>query len=143
MNLKKFILFALVFGALSFGTSAVYGQVSTDPQPEVELITYIVTGTTFIAAGIFYSMSGYIKKLRKKLSGDKSVVLDYSKMGKTTAIGVILGIGAFILSTYNGETIHISTMQEFFVQVGLNTTAILIIDKWILSRSDDPKKVSN
>lgn len=141
MNLKKFILFALVFGVLSFGTSVVYGQVSTDPQPEVELVTYIVTGTTFIAAGIFYSMSGYVKKLRKKLSGDNSVVLDYSKMGKTTAIGVILGIGAFILSTYNGETIHISTMQEFFVQVGLNTTAILIIDKWILGRSDDPTKM--
>lgn len=141
MKILKFILFALVFGALSFGTSVVYGQTSTNPQPEVELVTYIITGTTFVAAGVFYSMSGYVKKIRKKLSGDNSVKLDYSKMGKTTLIGVILGIGAFILSTYNGDTIHVSTMQEFFVQVGLNTTAILIIDKWILGRSEDPTKV--
>lgn len=142
MNVKKFILFALVLGALSFATSTVYGQVSTDTQPEVELMTYVITGATFLVAGIFYSTSGYVKKLRKKLSGDNNVEFDYSKMGKTTVIGVILGIGAFVMSTYLGETFYVVTMHEFFVQVGLNMSAILIIDKWILGRTDDPTKVS-
>ena len=137
MNLKRFILYALVFGALSFGTSTVYGA-STDQSTEVSYIGYAVTGLTFVAAGVFYATSGYIKKIRKKLSGDNSVKLDYSKMGKTTLIGVILGVGAFIMSTYDGNTIAVSNMHEFFVQVGLNMSAILIIDKWILGRSENP-----
>jgi len=140
MNLKKFILFALVIGALSFFTSTVYGQVSTDSQSEVNIFTYGVTAVTFVAAGVFYSMSGYIKKMRKKLSGDDSVTLDYSKMGKTIIIGIVLGVGAFIISTYLGETIHVSNMHEFFVQIGLNMSAILVIDKWILGRSENPKQ---
>jgi len=140
MNFRKFILYALVFGALSFGTSAVYGQSVDNPQTELLWATYAVTGLTFVAAGVFYSSSGYVKKLRKKLNGDDTVVLDYSKMGKTTIIGVVLGIGAFIMSTYAGETIHVLNMHEFFVQVGLNMSAILIIDKWLLGRSDSPIK---
>lgn len=136
MNFKKFALLALVIGALGFGTSAVYGQTNT--LVEVEPITYVVTGLTFVAAGIFYSSSGYVKKLRKKLSGDTSVTLDYTKMGKTTLIGVVIGIAAFIWSTYNGETIHVTTLEQFFVQVGLNTTAVLFIDKWLLGRVETP-----
>jgi len=139
MNIRKFMLYALVFGVLSFGTSAVYGQ-STDPQSEISYIGHAITGLTFVAAGVFYATSGYIKKIRKKLSGDNSVKLDYSKMGKTTIIGVVLGIGAFIMSTYNGDIIHVANMHEFFVQVGLNMSAILIIDKWILGRSEGPTK---
>lgn len=141
MNYRRFILYALVFGALSFGTSAVYGE-STETQEPLSYIGYAITGLTFVAAGTFYAASGYIKKIRKKLAGDDTVKLDYSKMGKTTLIGVILGAGAFIMSTYNGETIIVSTMHEFFVQVGLNMSAILIIDKWILGRSENPNTVS-
>jgi len=134
MDYKKTILFALVFGALSFGTSVVYGA-SVD-QAEISYLTYAVTLLTFVAAGIFYATSGFIKKIRKKLAGDDSVKLDYSKMGKTTIIGIVLGIGAFIASSYNGEVIQVLNMHEFFVQVGLNISAILIIDKWILGRAE-------
>lgn len=135
MKYRKFILCVLVFGALGFGVSTVYGE-STDPQDEIGILQYVVTGLSFVAAGIFYSTSGYIKKIRKKLSGDDSVTLDYAKMLKTTVIGIVLGIGAFIMSAYNGEIIQVANMHEFFVQVGLNMAAILIIDKWILGRAE-------
>ncbi len=123
MNPKKFILYALVFGVLSFGTSAVYGQ-STEPQSDISYIGHVVTGLTFVTAGIFYSTSGYIKKIRRKLAGDNTVRLDYHKMGKTTAIGVILGAGAFVMSIYAGDIIHVANLHEFFVQVGLNISFI-------------------
>lgn len=143
MNFKKIALYAVVFSILGLGTTAVYGQSSTSvPNEVVTPLHYAVTMLTFVAAGMFYSSSGYAKKLRKKLSGDTSVTLDYKKMGKTTIIGIIIGVAAFIWSTYHGETITVTTMEQFFVQVGLNMTAVLIIDKWLLGRSETPNSMS-
>ena len=129
LAIADFVLFSSAIGFVS-------GQVDEAPEEPVNVLAYLVAFSTFIVSGVFYSASGWIKKIRKKLAGD-NVPLDYHKMGKTVAIGVILGIGAFIYSTWDGDTIAISTAQEFLIQVGINTSVILLVDKWILGRAKE------
>lgn len=135
---KHYTVLAAITLALGLGaaTSTVYAQ-TTDADGGV--VGYVVAFGSFIASGVFYSASGWVKNVRRKLAGSK-VKIDYRKMGKDVAIGVLIGIGAFVYSTYIGETISILTPQQFLIQVGLNTSAILFVDKWILGRSEDPTK---
>ena len=118
------------------GIGFVYAQ---NPNPEDPQFTgglqYVIAFGSFITAGVFYSSSGWIKKVRRKLAGEK-LPLDFKKMGKSILIGVILGIGAMIYSVYDGEPIAIHNAKEFFIQVGINTAIILLVDKWILGRAD-------
>ena len=136
MKKQKILLALLAFVVLSSAIGFVNGQ-EADPETEenVEFINYALAFATFVVAGVFYSSSGWIKKIRRVLAGE-NVPLDPNKMGKTVLIGVILGVGAFIYSAYEGDTIVVFTMQDFFVQVAINTTVILLIDKWILGRAD-------
>lgn len=137
-SMQKNRLLLVIAGFVLFSTAIgfVNGQMAeVEPEPPINPLVYLVAFSTFIVSGVFYSASGWIKKIRRKLAGD-NVPLDYKKMGKTVAIGIILGIGAFIYSTWDGDTITVSTAQEFFVQVGINTAVILLVDKWILGRSE-------
>ena len=127
--LHALALFSVIIGIGGL-TGTAFAQNDTSEINDV--LYHLVTASTFLIAGIFYSASGYINKLRRSLSGEK-VEIDYVRMGKTMILGVVLGIGAFILSIYNGDIIHVDTMHEFFVQVGLNAAAILFIHKWILA----------
>jgi len=139
--MATFVLFSAGIGfvngqmAIALEDDTSITTVIDTPEPTTNPLAYLIAFSTFIVSGVFYSASGWIKKIRRKLADD-TVTLDYKKMGKTTLIGVILGIGAFIYSTWDGNTIAISTAQEFLVQVGINTTVILLVDKWILGRSE-------
>ena len=135
LKIKKLVPFLAISVLLSVGIGTVYAQTSTATTEESSLHHYAYVALSFLASGIFYSASGWIQRVRRKLAGE-NVALDYSKMGKSVLIGVILGVGAFAYSTYQGDTISIHTPQEFLVQVGINTTAILFISKWILGRTD-------
>jgi len=135
MQKNRLLLVIAAFVLFSSAIGFVSGQVDEPPEEPVNALAYLIAFSTFIVSGVFYSASGWIKKIRRKLAGD-NVPLDYKKMGKTVAIGVILGIGAFIYSTWDGDTITVTTAQEFFVQVGINTAVILLVDKWILGRSE-------
>ncbi len=136
MQMRRGLLTIVVFVVLSMGIGFVYAQ---NPNPEDPQFTggleYVIAFSSFIAAGIFYSSSGWIKKVRRKLAGEK-LPLDFKKMGKSVLIGIILGIGAMIFSVYDGEPIAIHNVKEFFIQVGINTATILLVDKWILGRAD-------
>lgn len=131
------LLFAVTIIIASIGTVSAWAQTETETT---EPIHYLIAFGSFVVSGVFYSSSGWIKKIRKKLAGE-NVPLDYNKMAKTVGIGTLLGIGAFVYSTYLGETIHIIDMQQFLVQVSINTTAILFIDKWILGRAESETQV--
>jgi len=151
MQKSRMLLIMAAFVLFSAGIGFVNGQMAIaleddtsvttvidtpePPEPTTNSLAYLIAFSTFIVSGVFYSASGWIKKIRRKLAGD-AVPLDYKKMGKTVAIGVILGIGAFIYSTWDGDTIAVGTAQEFFIQVGINTSVILLVDKWILGRSE-------
>ncbi len=120
---------------LSVAFGSVYGQ---EEIPEVEFQYWqpILAFISFIGAGVLYSSSGWIKKVRRKLAGSGDE-LDYKKMGKSVLIGVILGIGAMMYSIYNNDVIVITNLHELAVQIALNTTAILLVDKWILGRAEE------
>jgi trehalose utilization protein len=140
MNTKTMLLLAITVGLFSAGSTMVFAQNDTATVSETvnEGFDLIAIGTvflTFVAAGVFYATSGWIKKIRRKLAGDQSK-LDWAKLGKTTLIGVILGVGAMIASVAMGEEIVINDAQMFFSQIGINSAAILFIDKWILGRSE-------
>ena len=131
----------------SVGTGFAFAQNDTSViEAEVEegasIVQVGITFLTFVASGVFYAASGWIKKIKRKLSGDDTK-LDWSKLGKTTLIGVILGVGAMIASIAMGEIIIVDTAQQFLTQIGINTAAILFIDKWILGRPDASPAVSS
>jgi len=132
---KQLLLFALTVSLFSIVTGVTYAE-TEEPAAATQALGYVVAFSTFIVSGVFYAASGWIKKVRRKLVDD-TVTLDYKKMRKAVLIGVILGLGAFIYSTYTGETINVTTPQEFFVQVGINTAIILLVDKWILGRVEN------
>jgi len=140
MKTKQIAMTAIAVLLFSIGTGMAYAQNDTSVvEAEVDEGTSIIqvgiTFLTFVAAGVFYAASGWIKKIKRKLSGDDTK-LDWTKLGKTTLIGVILGIGAMIVSVSMGEIIIVESSQQFLTQIGINTAAILFIDKWILGRPD-------
>ncbi len=140
MKKKQIIMTAMAVLLFSIGTGMAYAQNDTSVvmPAEEEGTSIIQVGTTFLtflAAGVFYAASGWIKKIKRKLAGDDTK-LDWSKLGKTTLIGVILGIGAMIASLAMGEVIIVNSAEQFLTQIGLNTAAILFIDKWILGRPE-------
>ena len=141
MNKTKVLLATIAISLAIFATvnvNSAFAQASTE-EIHIEPWHYALAGASFIVSGVFYSSSGWIKKVRRKLAGQGDT-LDYKKMGKSVLIGVILGVGAMIYSTYNGDTIVIINAEQFFAQVAINTTAILFVDKWILGRADPEEK---
>ena len=142
MNKTKIGLIMVVMTMAIFGithTSEVFAQESNGGAVGAttdEPYQYILAGLSFITSGIFYSSSGWIKKVRRKLAG-QAVRMDYQKMGKSILIGVILGAGAMVYSAYNGDVITITSAEQFFAQVAVNTAVILLVDKWILGRAEE------
>ncbi len=140
MKQRQIAMTAMAVLLFSIGTGMAYAQNDTsvvvaETDEGASIVQVGVTFLTFVASGVFYAASGWIKKIKRKLSGDDTK-LDWSKLGKTTLIGVILGIGAMIASIAMGEIIIVDTAQQFLTQIGINTAAILFIDKWILGRPD-------
>ncbi len=135
MQKRRILLAIPIFVILSIGLGAVYAQTPDPDTPEFSPeVGFVIVLSSFIVAGVFYSSSGWIKRVRRVLAGEK-IPLDLKKMGRSVLIGVILGIGAMIFFIYDGNPIVINNVQEFFVQVGINTATILLVDKWILGRA--------
>ncbi len=136
-----------VAAVISFGVGAAqafaFAQVEPETVEEAEpdLIHHAYAFGSFVASGIFYSASGWIKRVRRRLAGE-SVTVDYVKMAKSVMIGVMLGIGAFLWSAYEGDVIAIDSVHGFLTQVGVNTSVILLVDKWILGRTEKVQEVA-
>ena len=95
---------------------------------------YLFAGLAFIAAGLFYSCMGLVKRVRRALAGE-AVKLDPKKMAKSVTLGVTLGIAGMILHYANtGELITVSTHHEFASVFGIATASIVAVDKILLQR---------
>lgn len=94
-----------------------------------------LAGLSFIVAGLLYSSLGYARKAMRALSGE-DVTFDYSKMGKSVVLGIVLGIAAFVWTGVEGEVIKVENLKEFAAQVGLNSAAIMIVHKLLLGRKE-------
>lgn len=112
----------------------VYAQEET-VSDDMAVLGYVIAGFSFVGAGLYYTCLGYVKKLRRVLAGE-NVAVDLNKVRNSALLGVLVGVVAFIASLYNGETIHIVTVEEFIAQASINFTAVVTIDKLILGRAD-------
>lgn len=128
MKHKTLLLLPMLI-ALGIGMGSAFGETGEEP---VTIITYAVGLAVFIVAGIAYSTIGYRAKLLKALQGEK-VEFDTARIGKTIILGVVLGVAATIMSLYNGDTILVSSPQDFFTQVATAMGAIFTIHKLLLS----------
>ena len=110
-------------------------------QNDPALTHYGLAGASFIVAGLYYSSMGWVAKIRKALSSDDAKI-DWGKMGKSVMVGIFLGVAAFVAMEVAGEdAISISTPQEFFTQVGINSAAILAVDKLLLGRAPKDQSI--
>ncbi len=134
---KFFIIFAVILTA-GISTGYVHAQEPTGTNQILSDLGYVVGFLSFPAAGIYYATTGFAKKFARSLSGQKTEI-DYSKIGRTTLLGVIVGIVAFVYVTYNGDTIHVSTLQQFLAQIAINLAAILTVDRLVLGGYAKPK----
>ena len=113
------------------GVSQVYAQ--GESTTDYSLLSQILGFSTFIAAGVYYTTTGYIGKIAKSLAGE-NVSVDWVKVGKTTLLGVLVGVGAFVYVAMDDNTvIHVSTISEFLTQASINFVVVVSIHKIILS----------
>lgn len=139
-NLTKLSVLIPLIVIASITFENVFAQTSTEP---LSMYGHTIAALSFVIAGIYYSTTSFIKKFARSLNGDATVKIDYAKVARTTLLGVIIGVGAFIMAEYNGTELHITTINEFLVQVALNLAAVLTIDKLLLGGYSKPKTESN
>ena len=119
-------------------TGYVHAQTPTEDQNILSDWSYVIGFLSFPAAGIYYATTGFAKKFARSLSGEKTPI-DYGKIGRTTLLGVIVGVIAFVFTTYNGDTIHVTSLQQFLTQIAVNLAAVMTIDRLILGGYAKPK----
>ena len=138
LNKSKFIA---LFAVILFSGIVVTQAYAQDPVHQQSLSDYGTVLLSFVAAGLFYSIMGASNAYRRRIATQNWAGFDFVKLGKSVTLGVVLGIGAFIAVELQGQVIMIGSLHEFLVQVGLNTTAILMIQKFLLGGyAVQPKK---
>ena len=143
--MKKYLI---IFGILiiaGISTGYVHAQEPVTAARENETvsnISYIIGFLSFPAAGIYYATTGFAKKFARSLAGEKTAI-DYGKMGRTTLLGVIVGVIAFVFTAYNGEAIHVLTLQQFLTQIAVNLAAVMTVDRLVLGGYAKPKPETN
>ena len=136
--MKKILAIFAILITAGITTGYVHAQEPTDDNVILSDWGYIAGFLSFPAAGIYYSSTGFAKKFARSLSGEKTT-LDYSKMTRTTILGVIVGVVAFVYTAYNGDTIHVITLQQFLTQVAINLAAVMTVDRLVLGGYAKPK----
>ena len=133
--MKRFLLLISLILLSSITISYVYAQTTVTVELP-SLVGQIVGFTTFLAAGLYYALIGWIGKIAGSLSG-QNVSIDYNKILKALILGIIIGVGAFIYM--EGEVIHITNVQEFITQASINLVAVLTVHKVIINayKKDD------
>jgi len=138
---KILMVFAVLVTAgilVGITTGHVHAQTPTEDNTVLSDWSYVIGFLSFPAAGIYYSTTGFAKKFARSLAGEKTLI-DYGKIGRTTLLGVIVGVVAFVFTTYNGETIHVVSLQEFLTQIAVNLADVMTVDRLVLGGYAKPK----
>ena len=138
--MKKILAIFAILITAGITTGYVHAQSPTEDNAILSDWSLIIGFLTFPAAGIYYSSTGFAKKFARSLSGEKTI-LDYSKMTRTTILGVIVGVVAFVYTAYNGDTIHVSTFQQFLTQVAINLAVVMTVDRLVLGGYTKPANI--
>ncbi len=136
--MKKILMVFAVLITAGVCTGYVHAQTPAENDTIFSDLGYIAGFLSFPAAGIYYSTTGFAKKFARSLAGEKTQI-DYGKIGRTTLLGVIVEVIAFVYTAYNGETIHVVTLQQFLTQIAVNLAAVMTVDRLVLGGYAKPK----
>lgn len=128
--MKRFLLLISLILLSSITVSYVYAQ-TTEVVELPSLLGQIIGFTTFLAAGLYYALMGWIGKIASALSGQK-VSVDWDKVLRASVLGLIIGTGAFIYAEYQGQSIHVTDIQEFITQASVNLVAVMTVHRVII-----------
>ena len=86
----------------------------------------------FIIAGLVWTIFGYISNWRKHKDDADWYGFDKRKLRDDILLGLALGVGAYLLGTYQGELIEITSLQMFIGAVIANFGIVAAVDKLII-----------
>lgn len=102
---------------------------------QTTIIQVVMPILVFLCAGLSYSLLGYWSRLKSYLRGDPAAKLDWHKIGRSAALGLVLGAAAYFAeSSVTGNGVgDLTTIHEFTQQVIMTQGAIYAIDRLVLS----------
>ena len=86
----------------------------------------------FIMAGLVWNNFGYFSAWRKYKDTPEWEGFDKKKLRDDLILGLILGIGAYLLGVYQGELSNITSMQMFIGAVIAGFGTVAAVDKLIV-----------
>ena|SRR3990167_2863307 len=86
----------------------------------------------FIMAGLVWNNFGYFSAWRKYKDTPEWEGFDKKKLRDDLILGLILGIGAYLLGVYQGELTSITSMQMFIGAVIAGFGTVAAVDKLIV-----------
>ena len=86
----------------------------------------------FIIAGLVWNNFGYFSAWRKYKNTAEWEGFDKKKLRDDLILGLILGIGAYLLGVYQGELSNITSMQMFIGAVIAGFGTVAAVDKLIV-----------
>ena len=86
----------------------------------------------FVFAGLVWNNIGYLSAWRKYKNTAEWTGFDKRKLRDDLILGLILGVGAYLVGVYQGELVDIQTLQTFIGVVVGGFTAIAFVDKLIV-----------
>ena len=84
------------------------------------------------ASGLTWTLGGYLSAWRKRESNPDWNGFEVKKLGADVLLGLILGLGAYILGSYNGNLTDITSLQTFIASVAGGFGLVAAVDKFII-----------
>ena len=86
----------------------------------------------FVLAGLLWNNIGYLSAWRKYKNDMDWMGFDKRKLRDDLILGLILGVGAYLVGVYQGELTDIQTLQTFRGVVIGGFTVVAFVDKLIV-----------
>jgi len=84
-------------------------------------------------SGLTWTLGGYLSAWRNRAQNPDWVGFEPKKLRDDAILGLILGIGSYIVGTYNGGLTDITSLQTFIGVVAGGFGLIAAVDKFIVS----------
>ena len=91
-----------------------------------------LTILAFTVAGLVWNNLGYLSAWRKYKNTPEWTGFEPKKLRDDLILGTILGLGAYLLSVYQGDITSIETLQAFLTVVAGGFAIVAVVDKAIV-----------
>ena len=86
----------------------------------------------FVLAGLVWNNLGFLSAWRKYKDTPDWTGFETKKLRDDLILGLILGVGAYLLNVYNGELVSITSLQSFLSVVVAGFGTVALVDKLIV-----------